>query len=91
MIDNRVLCDVCSKELQLEDVDTPFGPVKVVKTYKTKEWNTKQILPHLCETCAMKIDNVLLKAKNDTLEAQRISQRNAKLNAARRKQFNTKG
>ena len=91
MIINSVVCDICGKELPLKDVDTPFGPVKVVMTNKTKEWNTKSILPHLCETCAVKIDNVLLKAKNDVLEEQRIIKRNAALNTARRERMNTKG
>ena len=56
-------CDICDKKLQIVKKQTPFGEVEVVKTARTKVLDTKMILPHLCEECALKIDNEILMQK----------------------------
>lgn len=59
--------------------------------YFTKELNTKRLFPHLCENCASKIDQVLVFAKDEWLKQIDISDRNSKINAARRELLGTKG
>lgn len=61
-------CDVCDKKLEVVKKITPFGEVEVVKTYRTKVWNTSTLFPHLCESCALKIDNQLLETKLNLLK-----------------------
>lgn len=68
MFKTAVHCDVCGKELKIIRKHTPFGDVYVIKTSRTKQWDTSMILPHLCETCALKIDNDLLNAKLELLQ-----------------------
>lgn len=61
-------CDVCDRVLEVEKKNTPLGEIEVVKTFRTKEWNTSTILPHLCESCALRIDNQLLETKLNCLK-----------------------
>ena len=68
MFKTTVHCDVCGKELPIIRKHTPLGDVDVIKTARTKQWNTSMILPHLCETCALKIDNELLQTKIDLMK-----------------------
>lgn len=63
MFKTTVHCDVCGEELKIVRKHTPFGEVDVIKTYRTKQWDTSTLFPHLCEACAAKIDNGLLEAK----------------------------
>lgn len=63
MFKTTVHCDVCGEELKIVRKHTPFGDVDVIKTYRTKQWDTSTLFPHLCEACAVKIDNGLLETK----------------------------
>ena len=84
MIKTLVLCDVCERPLPIEDGNT-------VKLHRTKEWDTRILFPHLCECCALKIDNALLKMKEGVTYKREILNRNAKINEERRKKLNSKG
>ena len=68
MVKTKVYCDVCGEELKIIQKHTLFGDVNVIKTSRTKQLNTSRILPHLCENCALKIDNELLEAKLKMLQ-----------------------
>lgn len=63
MYKTTVHCDVCDKKLEIVKKITPFGEVEVIKNSQTKVIDTRLIFPHLCENCALKIDNELLKTK----------------------------
>ena len=83
----KVVCDFCDRPLETEIVDR----VEVIKLYHTKQWNTRALFPHLCEECASKIDDVVIKVKEDTLKQIDISDRNNRINIARRELLGTKG
>lgn len=44
------MCDFCDRPLELED-----GRYVI---YRTKQINTRKLLPHLCKTCAEKLDDI---------------------------------
>ena len=50
-----VVCDFCNRPLDVVD--------GAYKTYRTKEVNTKDILPCLCETCANKLDEIIAESR----------------------------
>lgn len=81
----KICCDFCDKPLVIDEEKLIF------KTYTTKELNTKKMFPNLCENCASKIDQVLVFAKDEWLKQIDISDRNSKINAARRELLGTKG
>lgn len=68
MLELIARCDICQKELPVEYKDTILGTVPVVKSYKTKEWSTDHCFDHLCETCALKLDNLILSTRIEVLE-----------------------
>ena len=84
MIKPVVLCDFCEQPIR-EDED------HILYTHRTKEWDTRLIFPHLCERCASKLDQVILKVKNGETYRRAIMLRNAELNAERRERLSTKG
>lgn len=84
----KFCCDFCDKPLPETGV---YDAIPYVKFYKTKELNTTKIFPNLCENCASKIDQVLVFAKDEWLKQIDISDRNSKINAARRELLGTKG
>ena len=70
MIKHYFVCDVCGKKLETKTQQTPFGKFEVVLgTGKTKELNTTRLFSHLCKECALKIDNKILRTKNELLSA----------------------
>lgn len=87
-------CDFCGMPLtkmMLKDPEGRYGETPCSNIYFTKELNTKRLFPHLCENCATKIDRVLVFAKDEWLKQIDISDRNSKINAARRELLGTKG
>lgn len=68
MFKTVVCCNVCGEELKIFRKHTPFGDVDLFKTFQTKQWDTSKMLPHLCEKCALIIDNELLKLKLEVLQ-----------------------
>lgn len=72
MIVHTYCCDVCSKILPIEHKQTLFGKIEVVKTSKTKEWDTSMFLPHLCKGCALEIDNGILKSKFELMKTAEV-------------------
>lgn len=90
----ELCCDFCGKpipKIMVETQGAVFCGSANVNIYFTKELNTKRLFPHLCENCASKIDQVLVFAKDEWLKQIDISDRNSKINAARRELLGTKG
>lgn len=52
MIKSAVYCDFCEKPM-------PYADPCVITLYKTKEFDTYEKFPHMCESCARKIDDIL--------------------------------
>ena len=67
MIKSCIICDACGKELPIKLVKINGETHKMVKTAKTKEWDTTLIFPHLCEKCAFELDISFLKFKLELL------------------------
>ena len=86
----RICCDFCDKPLSLE---TGEGGclAGTLRYFYTHEVNTHKLFPHLCESCALKIDEAVCLAKNEWLKQIDISDRNSRINAARRELLGTKG
>lgn len=59
--------------------------------HRTKEVNTRNLFPDLCESCASKLDQTARLAKEQWFKQIDITSRNALINAARRELLNTKG
>lgn len=91
MIKTQVICDVCEQPLPVKTKSVDGKLVDYVELHKTKIWNTRSLYPHLCENCALKIDNALLQLQNEIQQEQLIAARNKKLNAERRERLGTNG
>ena len=84
MIKMQVLCDFCNQVIPEDENGN-------VKLHRTKVWDTRLIFPHLCERCALKIDNSLLEFKAEVVHERELAYRNKKLNDERREKLGTKG
>lgn len=78
----KIVCDFCDKPLECED--------ERYIIYRTKQIDTWHILPHLCKSCANKLDDIFVRliyipGKRDLLE------KATELNKARRERLGTKG
>ena len=72
----KVVCDFCDRPLELED-----GRYVI---YRTKQIDTRDLLPHLWKTCAEKLDDILLESKTRWMSRGEIAERVAKLNQERK-------
>lgn len=87
-------CDFCGMPLtkiMLKDPEGRYGETPCSNIYFTKELNTKKLFPHLCENCAMKLDDALKYARGEWIKQLNISSRNAEINKERREKLGTKG
>lgn len=96
------LCNVCGrplaviaidpKTLDLDPKDYEEGErIECLGMYRTKEWNTRDLFPSLCETCACAIDRALLKMKTDMCHREAMLMKYKALNVERRERLGTKG
>ena len=81
----KVACDFCDRPLEF---DTERGSYAM---YHMKRVNTRDLLPHLCRTCAEKLDDVFLLLKVGRLTKADVLDRYAKLNQERREKPGTNG
>lgn len=84
MIKTQVICDLCERPLPEDENHNVF-------LHKTKEWDTHLIFPHLCESCANKLDTGLRLVKEDAGYKAQLAAKFAKANAERREKLGTKG
>lgn len=83
----RVVCDVCERPIPIEK----RWPEDFLQNGYTREVNTRKLFPHLCKSCALKIDEAVSLAKVEWLKQIDISDRNSRINALRREVLGTKG
>lgn len=76
-------CDFCDKPLEFVD-----GRYVI---YRTKELNTRELLPHLCKKCADGLDKIIAESRSRLMREGEIVQRVTELNKARRERLGTKG
>ena len=77
----KPVCDFCDKPLEYD------GSRYVI--YRTKQLDTKSILPYLCKSCAEKLDNIF--ARLYVPERMDLLEKATELNKARRERLGTKG
>ena len=99
---DMILCDVCGrplavgvgyyKDFGLESTDDlDDGEFEYIGMYRTKEWNTRDLFPNLCETCACCIDQALRKMKTDMCHREAMLLKYKALNMERRERLGIKG
>lgn len=86
-----ICCDFCNRPIPIGTTETFHGAMEYLKNSYTREVNTRKLFPHLCESCATKIDQLVVLAKDEWLKQIDISAKNSRLNAARRLVLNSKG
>ena len=92
MIVTQVLCDFCGKPFRHErSSDDHSKEVTVTGFARTKEWDTRDLFPHLCAGCADKLDVALAACKNGMTKQALLAERNSRLNEERRKRLGTNG
>ena len=63
MVKTTICCDICGEELPTKEIETPFVVMKNTRTFKCKEWDVSNVMPDLCELCALKIDLAVTKLR----------------------------
>lgn len=81
----KVVCDFCNRPLEF-DLER-----KSYVLYHTKQIDTRDLLPHLCRSCAKKLDDILLESKTRWMSQAEIADRVTKINQERREKLGTKG
>ena len=77
----KPVCDFCDKPLEYD------GSRYVI--YRTKQLDTRSVLPHLCKSCAEKLDDIF--ARLYMPERMDLLEKATELNKARRERLGTKG
>ena len=81
----KVVCDFCDRPLEF-DLER-----KSYVLYHTKQIDTRKLLPHLCKTCAEKLDDILIESRTRLMSQAEIADRVTKINQERREKLGTKG
>ena len=81
----KVVCDFCDRPLEFDQERGSYV------LYHTKQINTRDLLPHLCRSCAEKLDDILLESKTRWMSQAEIADRVTKINQERREKLGTKG
>ena len=81
----KVVCDFCNRPLEF---DLERGSYVL---YRTKQIDTRKLLPHLCKTCAEKLDDILIESRTRLMSQAEIADRVTKLNLDRREKLGMKG
>jgi hypothetical protein len=88
----RFCCDWCDKQLpiKVDGVDGKNKKITAELTYP-KEIDIHEYFPHLCTSCARKIDIIVRMCEDRHDRKEKIVERYARINKARREQLGTKG
>ena len=91
MFKYEVYCDCCDKPIPTITMTIDGSEVPCVDLAITKECDTRLLFPHLCKSCAGKIDSALLKMKTGMTHKRELCAKYAKINDERRERLGTKG
>ena len=87
-----IVCDICGKELEKKLTHDASGAVcEVSVSYTTALWNTDDIFPYLCLSCANKLDKALEKQQIELVKFTTEAEKRVRLNKVRRERLGTKG
>ena len=81
----KVVCDFCDRPLEFDQERDSYV------LYRTKQIDTRKLLPHLCKTGAEKLDDILIESRTRLMSQAEIADRVTKLNRERREKLGTKG
>ena len=81
----KVVCDFCDRPLEFDQERKSYV------LYRTKQIDTRDLLPHLCRSCAEKLDDILIESRTRLMSRAEIIKRVTKLNRERREKLGTKG
>ena len=81
----KFICDFCNRPLE---IDVSRGGYVM---YHTKRLNTRKLFPHLCKSCAKKLDDIFLMANTTWMSQAEIALEATKVNQERREKLGTKG
>ena len=84
MLKTVVFCDFCEKPLSRKERNNIY-------LYRTKEFDTHKLYPHMCMRCANQIDDILMAYKEDAAHKASLASMFAQINAERRERLGTEG
>lgn len=92
MIITQVLCDFCGKPFRHNKrCRDNAKEVTVTGFSRTKEWDTRDLFPHLCEGCATKLDLALARCKSGMDHRAVLLEKYKQINEERKKKLGTDG
>lgn len=77
----KIVCDFCDRPLEFDG--------ERFTMYKTKKVNTLALFPHLCKSCADKLDDIFTSL--EMIKQRDFIEKMKEVNQARRERLGTKG
>lgn len=88
----RYCCDWCGKQLPVTITGVDGIDKKITaELYFPRKVNVREFFPHLCQSCARKIDIVVGLSQERALTGCKVSDVYSEINKARRERLGTKG
>ena len=84
MIKTVVYCDFCEKPIPEDENDNVY-------LHKTKEFDTRAKYPHLCNSCAFKLDDVMRDYKLELAHQASLASKFKQINKERKERLGTEG
>ena len=81
----KIVCDFCDRPLEF---DVERGSYVM---YRTKRFSTQSRYPHLCKSCAEKLDDIFEVYNTELIRKADLALEQAKLNLERRDKLETNG
>ena len=77
MIKTQILCEICDRPLQV--IGNSYYK------YSTKECNTSEVFPHLCKSCADKLDIAFRHMRAEAKKQAELAEKYARVNKERKR------
>ena len=87
----RYCCDWCDKQLPVTIKGEGDNKTMTAELFYPREVNVRKYFPHLCQSCAMKIDTVIGLSHARVLMNSDVLNTYVDLNRERREKLRTKG
>ena len=87
----RYCCDWCDKQLPVTITGSGENKKITAELRYPRQVNVRTFFPHLCESCARKIDMIVELSQDSEYSKSNILKLHAKINEERRRKLGTKG
>lgn len=87
----RYCCDWCDKQLPVTIKGEGDNRTMTAELFYPREVNVRKYFPHLCQSCARKIDTIIRLGRDSYFGAASVLDRYAEINRERREKLGTKG